>query len=176
MFFSTQNILTGAAVPVTLVATLFYKSSPTNNTKFTFPDPTYWPTSPSKRPDILDIFISNVPNGLYQHTENFNFLLSDHSAVLTINASLPFQSLKPSLTNKNTDWNSFWSQLSNDSNLNIKLKSPEDIEDAITKLNQLIQRAAWNSSPISQPSPPSFINIPTHICHVISEKRHARTQ
>lgn len=141
------------------------------------PDPTYWPTSPSKRPDILDIFISNVPNGLYQHTDNFNFLLSDHSAVLhTLNASPPIQSPKPSLTNKNTDWDSFRSQLSNDTNLNIKLKSPEDIEDAITKLNQSIQRAAWNSIPVSQPSPPFSINIPAHIRHVISEKRRARTQ
>ena len=141
------------------------------------PDPTYWPTSPSKRPDILDIFISNVPNGLYQHTENFNFLLSDHSAVLlTLSASPPIQSLKPSLTNKNTDWDSFRSQLSYDTNLNIKLKSPEDIEDAITKLNQSIQRAAWNSTPISQPSLLFSINIPAHIRHVISEKRRARSQ
>ncbi|KAL4097164.1 hypothetical protein QTP88_021983 [Uroleucon formosanum] len=140
-------------------------------------DPTYWPTSPSKRPDILDIFISNVPNGLYQHTEIFNFLLSDHSTILlTLNASPPCQSLKPWLTNKNTDWDSFRSQLSNDTNLKIKLKSPEDIEDAITTLNQSIQRAAWNSTPISQPSPPFSIHIPAHIRHVISEKRRARTQ
>jgi hypothetical protein len=56
------------------------------------PDPTYWPTCSSKRPEILDIFISNVPNGLYQHIENFNFLLFDHSAVLLIlNASPPIQ-------------------------------------------------------------------------------------
>jgi len=139
------------------------------------PNPTYWPTSPSKRPDIPDIFISNVPNGLYQTPKiltSFSLIIQPSSSPLTT----PANSITQTLTNKQKHvWDSFRSQLSNDTNLNIKLKSPEDIEDAITKLNQSIQRATWNSTPVSQPFPPFSINILAHIRHVISEKRRART-
>ncbi|KAE9533854.1 hypothetical protein AGLY_008933, partial [Aphis glycines] len=77
----------------------------------------------------------------------------------------------PQVTTKETQ-----SQLSNDTNLNIKLESSEHIEDTITKLNQSIQSTAWNSTPISQPTPPFSINIPAHIRNLINEKRRAITQ
>jgi len=105
----------------------------------------------------LNVLISSTSSSPMYQTVSINTpnILTSFSMIiqLTLNASLPIQSLKHSLTNKNTDWDSFQSQLSNDTNLNIKLKSPENIEDAIIKLNQSIQRAAWNSTPISQPLP-----------------------
>lgn len=65
-------------------------------------NPTYWPTSPNKRPDILDFFISKAPNHLYHHVKNFDDLHSDHSAVLlTINSSPLIKSNNPHLVNKN---------------------------------------------------------------------------
>jgi len=34
------------------------------------PDPTYWPSSTRKNPDILDIFVSNLPNTLFHSIKN----------------------------------------------------------------------------------------------------------
>lgn len=48
--------------------------SPTN--------PTYWPTSPRKRPDILDIFVVNIPNNISHSIKNLLDPCSDHSPVL----------------------------------------------------------------------------------------------
>jgi hypothetical protein len=105
---------------------------------------TYWPTSPNKRPDILDFFISNAPNHFFHHVENFND--SDHSAVLlTTNSSSPISSNNPYLVNKTTDWVKFNNLLLITTKLGIKLKSSDDIEDAITDLTTSIQFAAWNS-------------------------------
>ena len=139
------------------------------------PDPTYWPTSPRKRPDILDIFISKVDNNLFHHIENFNSLYSDHSAVLlTLDSTPPIKRASPSLTNRKTDWNKFQSLLTNETLLNVKLKTPNDIEDAITKLNKSIHSAAKNSTPPMKPVPPFSLNLPVHIRFLINEKRRAR--
>lgn len=51
---------------------------------------------------LLNFFISKAPNNLFYHIENFNDLLSDHSAVrLTLNSSSPIQNNNPPLVNKN---------------------------------------------------------------------------
>jgi hypothetical protein len=50
--------------------------------------PTYWPSSPQKNSDILDIFLTKLPNHIHCHTSNLLDLNSDYSAVLfTFNAS-----------------------------------------------------------------------------------------
>lgn len=49
---------------------------------------TYWPISPLKNPDVLDVFVAKIPNSLLCHTPNLLNLNSDHSAViLTLNVS-----------------------------------------------------------------------------------------
>jgi hypothetical protein len=50
------------------------------------PEPTYWPTSSRKNPDIFDIFVAKIPNNLFCTTTNILDLNSHHSSVLlTIN-------------------------------------------------------------------------------------------
>jgi len=52
------------------------------------PEPTYWPISPKKNPDILDIFTTKIPNNLHCFTNNILDLNSDHSSLLlTITAT-----------------------------------------------------------------------------------------
>jgi hypothetical protein len=46
------------------------------------PGPTYWPSSPQKNPDILDIFVAKILTSLYCNTDNIFDLNSDHSSVL----------------------------------------------------------------------------------------------
>ena len=43
------------------------------------PDPTYWPSSPRKNPDILDMFVTKIPSSLHSSAVNLLTLNSDHS-------------------------------------------------------------------------------------------------
>ncbi|KAF0751401.1 Uncharacterized protein FWK35_00030742 [Aphis craccivora] len=62
------------------------------------PGPTYWPTSLRKKPDILDIFVSNTPHNLFCQTTNLLEPCSDHSAIfLTISACPPIRPSLPKL-------------------------------------------------------------------------------
>jgi hypothetical protein len=93
--------------------------------------PTYWPTSPDKRPNILNFFISKAPNNLFHLVQYFNDLYFDHSALLlTINSSPPISSDNPYLVYKTIDWMKFNDLLLKTTKLDKKLKSPDDIEDA----------------------------------------------
>lgn len=51
--------------------------------------PTYWPNSPRKRPDILDIYITKISNSLNCYVTNLNEPCSDHSPVLLTIDTLP---------------------------------------------------------------------------------------
>uniref|UniRef100_A0A2S2QY51 RNA-directed DNA polymerase from mobile element jockey n=1 Tax=Sipha flava TaxID=143950 RepID=A0A2S2QY51_9HEMI len=65
------------------------------------PSSTYWPNSPRKRPDILDIYITKISNSLNCYITNLHEPCSDHSPVLLTIDTLPppIKSLLPSLTN-----------------------------------------------------------------------------
>jgi len=133
--------------------------------------PTYWPTHANRHPEILDFFLSNLPNHLKTQTTNLNDPASDHTPVLLqINTQAPN---KPSL--KQINWPKFRNILSNNTNLNIKLKTKEDIDLAITSLTENILLAKNNSlSPTSNTS--SSNHITPDITQLIIEKRRARNK
>lgn len=119
--------------------------------------PPYLQTGPRSQRNVqiyLIFFISKALNHLFHHIENFNDLYSDHSAVLlTLNSSPPNRFNNNSyLVNKTTDCIKFIELLLNMSELNIKLKYSDNIDDAINNLSTTIQSAAWNSTfPIKTP-------------------------
>uniref|UniRef100_A0A2S2PCN4 Putative RNA-directed DNA polymerase n=1 Tax=Schizaphis graminum TaxID=13262 RepID=A0A2S2PCN4_SCHGA len=80
---------------------------------------------------------------------------------------------KPTLTQGTMDWITFRSSLENKINLNISLKSPNDIDEAVNFLTKSIQETAWSCS-----SPPTSINttknLPLFTRSLIVEKRKAR--
>jgi len=103
--------------------------------------PTYWPTHANRHPEILDFFMSNLPNHIKTQTTNLNDPASDHTPVLLqINTQAPS---KPSF--KQINWPKFRNILSNNTNLNIKLKTKKHINMAITSLTENILLAK-NSS------------------------------
>uniref|UniRef100_A0A2S2PXP7 Putative RNA-directed DNA polymerase n=1 Tax=Sipha flava TaxID=143950 RepID=A0A2S2PXP7_9HEMI len=138
------------------------------------PSPTYWPTSRRKNPDILDIFLTKIPNNLHSIVTNLDNLCSDHSSVLlTIDTMPPNKPSKPTLTQGAIDWVTFRSSLENKINLNISLKSPNDIDKAVNFLTKSIQETAWSCS--SPPTPKSTTkNLPLYTRSLIAEKRKAR--
>jgi len=137
------------------------------------PDPTYWPSSARKNPDILDIFVSKLPNNLFHTTKNLLDLNSDHSLILlTLSTSF---SVKESnkLFNKFTDHFKFQELVNTKIKLNTKLKSPNDIDLAVHNLTNIIQTAAWTATNTIS-APPSISPLPEYIRNEIVEKRRAR--
>ena len=112
------------------------------------PKPTYWPTSLRKKPDILDIFVSNMPRNLFCSTTNLLEPCSDHSAVLlTISACPPIRPTLPKLFHHSTDRLKFHDLVNKNINLKVSLKSPQEIDAIINNLTKVIQFAAWASGP-----------------------------
>lgn len=59
-------------------------------------------------------------------------------------------------------------------NLNVKLKNPDDIDEAVNNITQLIQHAAHGATPTTCGKKKSRDNIPKKIADLISEKRRTR--
>lgn len=138
------------------------------------PGPTYWPTSARKNPDILDIFITKIPNNIHCTAENILDLNSDHSSILlTLNVSPPPRQESPKLFNYTTNKIKFHDLVDQKIKLNIKLKSNDDLDQAVNNLTTLIQSAAWSSTDTTlTPSKTNF--LPAHIREIIVEKRRSR--
>ncbi|KAL5245000.1 hypothetical protein ACI65C_012410 [Semiaphis heraclei] len=109
--------------------------------------PTYWPSHINRHPDTLDFFITNLPNRFSTEIINLNDPASDHTPVLLqIGAHPSLKKSRPTITPGTTNWNKFKDTISNKTTLNIKLKSITDVDQAIAKLTDDIQKAALDSS------------------------------
>jgi len=137
------------------------------------PGPTYWPSSSSKNPDILDIFVSKISNNLYCTTKNILDLNSDHSSVLLTLNTTPTKNETPQHFNKLTNHHKFHDLVDAEIQLNIKFKTPDDIDLAVNNLTNIIQRAAWSATNINL-APSILDSLPVYIRTNISEKRRAR--
>jgi len=139
------------------------------------PGPTYWPTSLRKKPDILDIFVSNTPSNIYYTTSNLLEPSSDHSAVLlTVSAAPPIRSCPPKLFHSTTDKQKFHDMVDRNINLKISLKTTQEIDDAINNFTNVIQTAAWDASTSHRQHFNHSPSIPEYIRILIANKRRAR--
>lgn len=136
--------------------------------------PTYWPTDVNKIPDLLDFFISRkVSPNFTEAEENFD-LDSDHSAViLTLSDKIIKKEARPALVNKTTDWESFRLELQENINLQVNLRTTEQLEIEAENLTRLIQIAAYNNTKeITHIT--KGVNYPVEIRELVKEKRRAR--
>ncbi|GBP27067.1 RNA-directed DNA polymerase from mobile element jockey [Eumeta japonica] len=111
-------------------------------------EPTYWPTDLNKIPDLLDFYITKNVGQHYLKIEKCEDLSSDHTPVILnlFKHVVPIES--PDYTyNKNTNWNLFREIISGKVDLNIRLKTNDDIETSIEKFNSIIHTAAFTSTP-----------------------------
>lgn len=109
------------------------------------PDPKYWPSSSRKNPDILDIFVAKILNNLH-YIKNLLNLNSDHSSVLlTLNISPTYKETNK-IFNKFTDHSKFFQLVNTEINLNIKLKTSDDIDLAVYNLTNVIKSVAWSAT------------------------------
>lgn len=113
--------------------------------------PTYWLTSVRKNPDILDIFVTKISNSIHNTIQNLLDLNSDHSSILlTLNTCPPFCPQSPKLFYPHTDKFLFHNLVQQEINLNVKLKSVDDIDSAINVLTNCIQTATWASTDLNE--------------------------
>ena len=142
------------------------------------PGPTYWPTHQNRHPDTLDFFISSIPRHIKYTVTNLDDPTCDHSPVfMQINGQTTPNPPHPSLAKGPVNWDHFSKILVNLTNLNISLKTNDQIDEAVKNLTTLIQTAIFNSSyAINTPNYSIDNNIlPPYIRELISKKRKARS-
>jgi len=72
------------------------------------------------------------------------------------------------------NWDKFRETIDQKINLKTRLKSPNDIEDAVLNYTKIIKSAAWNSSVTTIKYDSNSLSISTHIRELIVQKRRAR--
>lgn len=136
--------------------------------------PTYWPSDRNKVPDLLDFFISRkIPANYIKTDENYD-LDSDHSPVLlTLSDRIIQRESNPTLVNKLTDWGSFKIEVNENIQLNVSLRTIDDLEKETEELVEIIQQVAWNNTPQLKRKTVGN-NYPWEIKEIIIQKRKAR--
>ena len=126
--------------------------------------PTYWPTDLNKIPDLLDMFIINGINDNYIDIESCLDIYSDHTPIIiTVSTMIIRKSQSPALYNNRTDWDSFRRWLDSNINLQISLKSEDDIDAATEYFTKLLQESTWKSTPTLSAKEENCINYPKEI-------------
>jgi len=106
-------------------------------------------------------------------------LNSDHSSVLlNISATPLTRTEAPKLFSPLTNRLQFQNIINAQVDLNVKLKSNSDVDEAVNNLTTLIQSAAWAATKLVKPfnTYPNSHQIPEQIRSLIVEKRRARAR
>lgn len=140
-------------------------------------EPTYWPSNPKKLPDLIDFSITKGISSHYIKCVSCLELSSDHSRVLiTLNKQI-LASVRPSrLHNRKTNRTIFREIVKATLDLNIPLKTDDNIMKAVEHFNKYVQSAAWDSTPANQDIRLPASDCPPSIREEIAEKRKLRKQ
>jgi hypothetical protein len=139
---------------------------------------TYWQTDSNKTPDLLDFIVINGISSEYWEVEPSYDLSSDHSPVIaTVCSYVIHKTPRSKLHNQKTNWEEYRMKLQEAINLNLRLKSPMEIDSALTSLINIIKQATQ----IATHTPESSLqnktrNVPIQIKKLIAEKRRVRTR
>jgi hypothetical protein len=137
--------------------------------------PTYWPSDPAKQPDCIDFFISHGINPNYTDITNLRDLSSDHSPlILTLSDTILCGVDRAHLTNRKTNWDTYRKELHNLIDLRVRLKSPNNIDAALTNLQDAITAAATLATPQTTTTKPITTFFPAVIRQSIRDRRKAR--
>ena len=127
----------------------------------------------TKQPDLLDFYGTKGIATQKVSVDSCLELTSDHTPIIvTMYTRFLQQPKKPSLHNKNTDWDVFRELLGTLINLKIPLQTEAELEDAVYNLTA-IQQAAWKATPLLREQH-SHQDCPELVKHKLREKRAAR--
>jgi hypothetical protein len=107
-------------------------------------------------------------------------LSSDHSPVIASVCSYAiYKTPRSKLHNQKTYWKEYRMKLQEEINLNARLKSPMEIDSALTSLINIIIQATQDATPTLTPKislQNKTRNVPIEIKELIAEKRTARAR
>lgn len=99
---------------------------------------------------------------------------SDHTPVIcTVSTTVILREPRQTLYNHKTDWDSFRDYINENANLQIPLKTEEDIDNTAYYVTDLIQQAAWLSTPYIECLPQSR-DYTLEIKKMVAQKRKLR--
>lgn len=143
---------------------------------FLYPvEPTYFPDG-GQTPDVLDIFICKSISHICSVPSVIPELSSDHYPVmLTINSTAELKTnAMRSLIQWPFDWRLYSSTLEEITEINIPLKSPHDIDKAVSALTRYIHYAAEMAGKNRNPTPRNKYTLSPHIKQLLQEKKKCR--
>lgn len=139
--------------------------------------PTYWPTDQNRIPDLLDFAVIKGISNIHYKIEPSLDLSSDHTAIIiTLSTTVIWKEPVAKLCNKRTNWEQFQAIINTNINLKHRIKEPHEIEKAVQHLTEVIQDAAWKSTPDDKKITTHDHNIPLQIKEILNEKRRARAK
>ena len=110
--------------------------------------PTYWPSDPAKRPDLLDFFVTYGISSTYLDIEPSYDLSSDHYPIIATISTSPIHAPPiPRLHNSRTNWCTYRAKLQEAIKINKSLKNSDDVEAATHDLICLLQEVARQATP-----------------------------
>lgn len=137
--------------------------------------PTYWPTDINKVPDLIDFCVSKGISPESQRCVTCLDLSSDHSPViLTVDYAINLKPRPCKLHSKKTNWNNYKSFIRENLENNLSLKTEDEIIRAVELFTNIIQRAAWCSTPPDNHN--SILTCSASVRNSIREKRKAKKQ
>ena len=139
-------------------------------------EPTYWPSDPNKTPDLLDFFVyKSIATNYMQIAANWD-LSSDHTPIITTLCTHVFcKPQPPGLTTSKTDWNAFRAHTDERIKLNIKLKHPDNIDEAVNSFT-CYKKQHGNLHPNTLREWRQYSHTSIYIRELVTEKRRARNR
>lgn len=137
--------------------------------------PTYWPSDPNKIPDLLDFFVCSGISSNLLDIIDCDDLSSDHTPII-LNYSTDIQNVTENfkIITPKTDIKFFQNWMDQHLQLNISLKSGDEIDLAVEGFTKLIHEAALMSTPQVSPHNGKQVIISAEIRDLISNKRRLR--
>lgn len=174
--FNSKHTAWGSRITTTKGRELFSLMQQQNYSFLSTGRPTYWPSDPAKRPDLLDFFVTYGISSTYLDIEPSYGLSSDHSPIIATISTSPIHAPPiPRLHNSRTNWCAYRAKLQEDIKLNKRLKNSDDVEAATHDLICLLQEAARQATP-PEVHKQTATNIPLEIKELLAKKRKARAK
>ena len=175
--WNAKHVNWGSRITTPKGRTLYHCTMNYNCTYQTTGSPTHWPSDPNRLPDLLEFCVLKGIATTHIQIESNGDLSSDHTPIVaTLSTHILHKPRPPTLVSPLTNWNDFRSHIIAQIRCNVPLQSPDEVDDAVDTLTNLIQEAAYLSTPPTysgqNPTYPALL----YIRDMVTQKRQARSR
>jgi len=109
--------------------------------------PTHWTSDPNRLPDLLHFFVLIGIATTHIQIESNGDVSSDHTPIIaTVSTHILHKPRTHTLVSPLTNWNDFRYYIIAQTRCNVSLQSPDEVDDVVDTLTNLIQEAAYLST------------------------------